>query len=291
MRKLCLITAITSVLPAIAYAQVTEEVVTLSSGGQELVGTLLLPGGDPAPVVLMLHGFTGSRDELATPAVENGVFAHTAAVLADKGFASLRIDFRGSGESTADITYEATTFEGQIADALAAVDYLEGLDAIDTSDINLIGWSQGGLVAAAVAGRSDKLDAVALWQAVGDVSATYEGLLTEDFVAEGKSIGADETISTTLPWGAEVSLNGAFFQGMDAIDPLTEIAAYSGPLFVTQGTTDTTVLPENADAFIAAHEGPEELWAYEMDHSFNVFADAVALDAMIDATASFFEAN
>jgi hypothetical protein len=28
-----------------------------------------------------------------------------------------------------------------------------------------------------------------------------------------------------------------------------------------------------------------------MDHSFNVFTDATALDAMIDATAVFIEAN
>jgi dienelactone hydrolase len=291
VRKLCLISAIVTVLPAIVHAETTEQNVTLTSGGQDFIGTLSLPEGEPAPVVLMLHGFTGSRNELATSAVEEGVFAHAAKALADKGFASLRIDFRGSGESTADMTYEATTFENQIADALAAVDYLAGLEDVDGDDINLIGWSQGGLVAAAVAGRSDKLDAVALWQAVGDVSATYGGLLGQDFVAKGKAAAADEAISTTLPWGAEVSLNGAFFQGMDAIDPMAEIANYSGPLFVTKGTTDTTVLPKNADAFIAAHEGPEELWTYEMDHSFNVFVDAIALDAMIDATATYLAAN
>jgi dipeptidyl aminopeptidase/acylaminoacyl peptidase len=291
MHKLSLLTSLAAIIPVIVSAQANEEIVTMMSGGQEFIGTLTLPDGDPAPIVLLLHGFTGSRDELVTPAVEDGVFAHTAKVLAEKGLASLRIDFRGSGQSTADFTYEATTFEGQISDALAAVDYLADLDSVDGEDINIIGWSQGGLVAAAVAGRSDKIDAVALWQAVGNVKATYTGLLGEEVMVKGKAAMADETITTTLPWGADVSLNGAFFDGMDKIDPLKEIAAYSGPLFVTKGTTDMTVLPENSDAFIASHEGPEELWTYEMDHSFNVFTDATALDAMIDATAVFIEAN
>ena len=279
------------VLPTLAVAEPTEQVVTVQSGDQNLVGTLMLPEGDPAPVVLLLHGFTGSRDELVIPSSNEGIFVHTAKALADAGFASLRIDFRGSGESTADITYEKTTFEGQIADALASVDYLAGLPSVDGTQINVIGWSQGGLVAAAVAGRSDKVDDVALWQAVGDPKATYGGLLGADNLAKGMAAGPDETIVAKLPWGADVSLNGAFFNGIETLNPIAEIANFKGPLFVSQGMTDTTVLPEVSVAFIASHDGPEELWSREMDHTFNVFTDVKTLNEMIAATVTFFEAN
>jgi dienelactone hydrolase len=277
-----------AVAPGIALAQPAEETVQLMSDGQAMVATLATPDGPPAPVVLLLHGFTGSRDELAIPNTDDGVFSRAARLLAEDGFASLRIDFRGSGDSVADMTYEATTFEGQVTDALAAIDYLRALDAVDGDDIHVIGWSQGGLVAAAVAGRAEGLDAVALWQAVGDPETTYGGILGAETMAAGMAAAPDETITATLPWGAEIGLNGAFFEGIATFDPMAEIAAYDGPLFVTRGTLDTTVLPADADAFIAAHDGPEMLWTAEMDHVFNVFTTTETLDAMVAATAAFF---
>ncbi len=291
MRSFFLAASVAAALPSLGHAQSIEEDVTLQAEGQEFVGTLVRPSGDPAPVVLLLHGFTGSRDELTIPSTEQGIFAHTAIRLAESGFASLRIDFRGSGESTADFSYEETTFDGQIADALAAIDHLKTRDDVDGGDVHVIGWSQGGLVASAVAGRSDTLDGVALWQAVGDADATYGGLLSAETLAKGKAAAANETIIASLPWGAEVSLNGAFFDGIETLDPLAEVAAYSGPLFVTQGKLDTTVMPAVSEAFIAAHDGPEQLWSAEMDHVFNVFGETETLDAMIGATVAFFETN
>jgi hypothetical protein len=255
------------------------------------VGTLELPAGDPAPVVLLLHGFTGSRDELPIPNTQEGVFSRTARILAENGFASLRIDFRGSGESTADMTFEKTTFEGQIADALAAVEYLKSLDRVKNDDVYVIGWSQGGLVASGVGGRGAPIDAMALWQAVGDPGPTYGSILGAEILEKGMSAGPDETITAKLPWGADVTLSGAFFDGIETFDPKKEIAAYSGPLFVTKGTKDTTVPPEQADAFIAAHEGPEELWTAEMDHVFNIFTTTETLDQMVAATIAYFKAN
>lgn len=291
MRYVTATALITTLLTSAAQAEMQETVVTLTSDGQDMIATLARPAGAPAPVVLMLHGFTGSRDELVIPSTGEGIFSHTAARLADQGFASLRIDFRGSGDSTSDFTYERTTFEGQITDALAAIDYLSALDTVDGSDIHVIGWSQGGLVASAVAGRSGRLDAVALWQAVGDAEATYGGILGAETLTKGKAAAPGETITATLPWGAEVQLNGAFFDGIETVTPMAEIAKFHGPLFVTQGLTDTTVMPSTAADFINAHDGPEQLWTTEMDHVFNAFATTDTLNQMIDATAAFFTAQ
>lgn len=281
--------AVAAVLPLAAMAG--EERVELTSQGQPLIGTLRLPEGAPAPVVLMLHGFTGTRDELATEAVPEGVFARTAAALEDKGFASLRIDMRGSGESLADMSYAETTFETQIADALAALDWLSGSGRVAGEDVYLIGWSQGGLVAAAAAGRSGLPDAVALWNAVGDTKATYGGILGSETMAAGMAAAPGQAVTATLPWGAEVVLNGAFFDGIENHDATAEIAAYTGPLLVAQGSADTTVLPENADAYLAAHEGPEELYTAPMDHSFNIFVDDAELTRLIDRTIGFFRSH
>lgn len=268
-----------------------ESTVALTSGGQELVGTLAVPDGEPAPVVLMLHGFGGSRDELKTEHVPEGVFARTASQLSEAGIASLRIDFRGSGESLADLTYADTTFAGQVADAAAAVDFLKSSDKVDGDDIHVIGWSQGGLVAATLAGKSESLDSVSLWNAVGDPKATYGAIFGAETMALGYAAATDEVIVATLPWGVDMELKGAFFDGVETHDPVAEIASYSGPLLVVQGSADTLVLPENADNYIASHEGEEKLWLSDMDHVFNTFGTAESLDAVIDETLGFIKAN
>lgn len=281
-----------SVLPVAfgAPLMAAESTVTIPTAGGDVVGTLNLPEGDAPPVVLMLHGFTGSRDELKTEHVPEGVFARTAARLADAGYASLRIDFRGSGESLSDLTFADTTFEGQTADALAAIAYLQGLDGVDGEDVFVIGWSQGGLVATAAAGRSDAPDAVALWAAVAEPEESFGGLLGAERLTEAAAGAGDAVYDISLPW-AEIQLKGAFFQQVTTFEPTEEIAGYDGPLFVAQGTQDTTVLPAAADKLIAAHEGPEEQWMAEMDHVFNIFATDDTLEEMIGATIAFFEAH
>lgn len=291
MKKSIGLAFVSAVLAVSGVADAEERDVTIATPNGDMVGTLTVPEGAAAPVVLMLHGFTGSRDELKTDSVSEGVFARTAAKLEAAGYASLRIDFRGSGESLSDITYADTTFEGQVADALAAFDYLAANDAVDGDDIYLLGWSQGGLVATAAAGRTDRPDAVALWAAVANPVETYTGILGAEVMAAGAAADADEGIDMTLPWGAELTLNGAFFDGIASYDPAAEIAGYDGPLFVAQGALDTTVLPGSADILLAAHEGEEQAWRADMDHVFNTFATAETLDALIGETVSFFDAH
>lgn len=270
----------------VAQAEVSEQVVTLTSDGQQVVGTLATPAGEPAPVVLLLHGFTGTRDELASDHVA-GVFAHSAKALGAAGLASLRIDFRGSGDSLADMTFADTTFESQITDAAAAVEYLAGLDAVDGDDIHVIGWSQGGLVAASLAGRGAAVDTVSLWNAVGNPMATYGGLFGEEILSKGTAGPDESVVPITLPWGAEIELKGAFFDGVASHNPIEEIKGYTGPLFVASGTQDTVVPPENGDRYLSAHQGEEVHWTAEMDHAFNVFGTAETLDEMLGETIAF----
>ncbi len=281
----------TVILASIGWCGATsaaEEVITFDSQGQKVVGTLSLPEGDPAPVVLLFHGFTGTRNELPVATTEEGVFSRTARLLADAGYASLRIDFRGSGESEG--LFADTTFEGQIADGLKAVELMSADPRVKGSDLAIIGWSQGGLVAAAVAGRSGTPDVVALWAAVATPEPTLTGILGAETVAKGLATG-ETPLPVTLPWGAVIELKQGYFDGLLSLDPVKEIAAYQGPLFVAQGSLDTTVLPVSADLLIAAHEGTEELWTAEMDHVFNAFTGPQTLDQMVAATVGFFGAN
>jgi len=250
------------------------------------VGTLCLASSTPAPAVLLLHGFTGTRDELASEAVPGGVFAETAALLASANMSSLRIDFRGSGESLADLSFADTTFEGQISDAAVALEYLNGLDS--TTQSMVIGWSQGGLVAASLAGRGADLGAVALWNAVADPAATFGALFGAETLAAAIAEAPETAIDVSLPWGVSLTLNEAFFDGVAALDPVAEIASYGGALFVANGTGDTLVLPETGADFIAAHSGAQKQYTAEMDHVFDIFAGREDFEALVAETIAFF---
>ncbi|WP_088284692.1 S9 family peptidase [Ideonella sp. A 288] len=275
-------------LSAVSAAVLAQQVVSFQVAGQKVVGTLELPANvSTAPVVLMLHGFTGSRNELATPAVKEGIFAHAAKAFAAQGLASLRIDFRGSGESEGQ--FEDTTLTGQAADALAAIDFLKTLKSVDVSRLSVVGWSQGGAVATMVAARSATLvRSVALWAPASVPAATYPAFLGVEYVKSGLASGG-KAVSTKLPWGAEVSLKTAFFEDLYKVSPVAELARYSGPVFVAVGTNDPVVTPQPAmgQVLLSYHPGPGELWVRPMDHSFNAFVNATTLDEMVDATSAF----
>ena len=255
--------------------------------GQRVTGTLCLPQGAPAPVVLMVHGFTGSRDEMPVAGTGEGVFSRSARRLAQQGLASLRIDCRGSGTSQGD--FADTTYEGQIADALAALAVLAADPRVQGQRVALLGWSQGGLVAACVAARSKRPLATALWAAVADPVETFGGILGADTLAAGQKTG-DRALQITLQ-DKTIALKQGYFDGVMTLKPTQEIRHYTGPLFVAHGGQDTAVLPHAADHYLAAHQGKQQAWITQMDHSFNATQSPTMLDSLLDATAAFFKLN
>jgi dienelactone hydrolase len=275
-------------LAAAGSAQAAEKVIDFQVDGKKIVGTLNVPdGATKPPAILLLHGFTGSRNELEIPAVKEGIFARAARMWAEKGVASLRIDFMGSGDSEGD--YADTTMEGQVKQALAALDLLAATPEIDKDKLALVGWSMGGAVASAVAGRTEQeLDAVALWAPGTNMGSAMTFILGPDTVKKGFAAG-DAAVEGTLPWGAKVLLKGPFFQSLYTFDPVAEIAEYEGPLLVAVGSKDDVVFPQPAagQVLLDYHDGDEELIVWEMDHAFNAFVNAETVDKLITTTSDF----
>ena len=251
--------------------------------GLRVTGTLSLPAGPPAPVVLMLHGFTGTRHEMPVAHTSDGVFSRTARLLAEAGFASLRIDFRGNGDSEGD--FADTTYDAQIADASAAIRLLTHDSRVNGAKLALLGWSQGGLVAASVAGRTKAVKACALWAAVSLPVAGRAFLLGPENLKHG--LPTDGSLITIHFAGKTIALKRAFFDQMETHDPLREIARYHGPLFIAHGTRDEAIPVAAANLYAMAHKGPHQSWITDMDHSFNASQGPEMLDQMIAATIAF----
>jgi len=117
-----------------------------------IAGTLSLPTGDgPFPAVVLISG-TGrnTRDE---DVWGHKVFLVLADTLTRSGFAVLRYDKRGVGGSSGN--YDAATTADFASDAEAAVVWLKTQSHIDARRIGVLGHSEGGIIAPAVA-TSDK---------------------------------------------------------------------------------------------------------------------------------------
>src|SRR6266481_1310949 len=272
--------------PGLAAA--SQKDISFQVDGQKVVGTLELPEGAAKPaVILLLHGFKGSRNELQIPSLKVGIYARAAEAWAAKGLASLRIDFRGGGDS--DGSFEDTTISGQVKDALAALEFLQTEKSIDPTRIALLGWSQGGAVAATVAGRTKRpLRAVALWNPLVSPAGSIEAVFGAEVVKAGLASGG-KSIPVKLPWGSEVALRTAYFEDLFTLDPVAELAKYRGPIFVAVGTKDTLIYPQpqSGQLLLTYHKGPGELWVRPMDHVFNVFDETKTVDELIEATGAF----
>ena len=138
--------------------------------GNELQARLSLPeSGTPRACALFAHCFTCSKD--LKPAV------NISRALTDQGFAVLRFDFTGLGESEGD--FAETDFSSNVEDLLAAARYME--EEWHAPAI-LVGHSLGGAAAIQAAARLPEVRAVATIGSPFDpehVKGLFEGSLTE----------------------------------------------------------------------------------------------------------------
>lgn len=277
-----------AVFPSPKHISVESDV-EFQNQGQTIRGTLTMPDAeDRIPIVIILHGFHGQRHEMPVVGTDEALFQRTARVLAEQGYASLRIDFRGSGES--DGEWIDTTCSGQISDALAAVDYVSGLERLDPNRIGILGISHGGLVGASTAGRDRRIASVVLWAPLANPPATFANLFGADTVTAGLTGAVDDLFTTSLPWGSVITLKGSFFRDLYTVDPVAEITAYEGPLLVVVGKNDTIVWPQpqSGEIYLNYHRGNGALVQIDADHKLDAPVGHDKVDEAICATVDWF---
>ncbi len=141
--------------------------------GERLFGLLHGAHGNLAGVVVMCHAF--GEEKLWS----HRVYVTFARELADAGFAVLRFDMRGEGDSARE--FEQTDIDTRIADTLRAID--TACEQCGVTRVSLVGHRLGGSIAAAAAGRMpDRIDKVVVWDPILD-GADYFGTLLRSNMA------------------------------------------------------------------------------------------------------------
>lgn len=116
--------------------------------GQQLAAILDHPADAPKAWILYAHCFTCSKDIPIAARISRSLVA--------RGFAVMRFDFTGLGDSEGD--FSDTNFTTSVADVLAASSYLK---ENHTAPKILIGHSMGGTAILAAAGELPEVNAIA----------------------------------------------------------------------------------------------------------------------------------
>ncbi len=259
-----------------APALSAETAVTLDGG---IAGTLNVPDGAAnAPAVLMLHGFGSSKDEVG------GMYTRLAKSLADKGVASLRIDFQGFGKSDGDTG--ATTIDLQLADAKVALAYLGTVKGIDKARIGTLGFSLGGGVAMLLAADTPgQIKSLATWSSVGDMKKDFLDSLGQ---ANFDKAAADGIVGIDLGWRT-IALKKGFFDSLAVHDLNAAIAKYPGAYLAIAGSKDFSAAYPEGFAKLATGSAKEVMIVPEGDHIFGALGpDQTMADGVIAKTADWF---
>ena len=140
-------------------------------------------GKGPFPAVLLIaaSGPEGRDEEAAG----HRVFVVLADHLLHEGIAVLRYDKRGVGSSSG--TFATASFEDLVSDASFAFRYLKGRPEVDRHRVGIIGHSEGGSIAPAVAAGDQE---VAFVVAMAGSGLSGEFRITEMQAYMAKESGA-----------------------------------------------------------------------------------------------------
>ena len=242
--------------------------IALQRAGLTLRGCLEKKTEGPCPLVLMLHGFGGCMDDCP-----GGWFQEWSDALTAAGFATLRFDFNGHGQSEGCFT--CMTPWNEIEDAAVFLQYAMTLP--DVTEIYLLGHSQGGVIAGMLAGyyhdvvkklvmlvpaASLKTDALS-----GHcMRADYDALHIPDFVNVD---GAHE-------------VGGLYFR-MAQLLPIYEVTAqFQGEALAILGGRDGVIQPESIRRYGEAMSNCLVVEKATLDHGLFGAEHAESVQEVVD---------
>lgn len=200
--------------------------VEIKRDGLTLRGTLNKPQ-EKFNLVVLMHGFTSNRG------VEpEQLLFQLAKHLEELGFATLRFDFNGHGQS--DGKFADMTVLNEIADGKAILDYARSLAGVQK--IYLLGHSQGGVVASMLAGYyPDKISKLALLAPAATLKDDALKGDTQGYTYDPHNVPDQLAIKKGL------TLGGFYIRTAQTL-PIYEVAKqYHGPVCLIHGLNDIVV--------------------------------------------------
>jgi len=249
--------------------RISQAVTFPGAAGHALAARLDLPSGvAPLAYILFAHCFTCSKDSRAA--------AFISEALTDAGFALLRFDFTGLGDSEGD--FANTTFSSNTADLVAAAAWLR---RERKAPAILVGHSLGGAAILAAAASVPEAVAIATINAPADPAHVVH--LFADRREEIDAVGEAEVELA----GRRFRIRREFLEDVAEQKLAAAIAALGRPLIVFHSPRDTIVGIDNASRIFLAAKHPKSFISLDdADHLLTRRADARYVGAVLAAWAS-----
>ncbi len=200
------------------------EKITVMDEDIPLVGVLERPSEEPEPLVIVLHGFTSAKERPHTVAA--------CEAMREAGFATLRFDLYGHGESGGE--FRKHTLDKWRSNTLAMMDWAEQQNFV--TELWLSGHSQGGLTAALAAGKEpDRVKGLIL---------RAPAFMIPRCAREGTMLGVsfDPTrIPAEFPTIKGLTLEREYILSAQATRVEEAMDAFSGPVLLLHGEADDVV--------------------------------------------------
>lgn len=206
-------------------------------------------------LVILCHGFGGTKDE------NGGMMKAFADNLESLGYATIRFDFNGHGESEG--RFQDMTVLNEIEDLKCVYDYASKLDFVE--EISLVGHSQGGVVVSMTAGElgADKVRRVVL--------LAPAAVLRDDAI-RGNTMGKvydPVNPPAEIPIWGNVILGGEYVRIARDLKIYDVACQYTGPVCLIHGTDDRIAPYSYSERYHREYKNSEYLLIDLDDHGFS----------------------
>jgi alpha/beta superfamily hydrolase len=253
-----------------------EQHVFIKSKQQSLSAVLHIPHGERSPGVILCHGFMGNKIG------QHRLFVKTARHLADKGFAVLRFDYSGCGDSTGD--HIDLSLYHQIMETKDAISFMDNHPSVIKGNLTVLGLSMGACVAALTASGDNRVNRLILW---APVARPFEDLL---------GIVGYEHMNKVIESGCSdfngFELGQEFFKSLRTTNPLEEIKSYQGDCFIIHGSGDAEVDSENAKMYyevLKTGKNRGKHWLRIIPGADHTFSSILWEKQLLESTLEFLE--
>jgi dienelactone hydrolase len=213
--------------------------------GQQIEGFLHLPDNTTQSLVILVHGFTGSRDG------PDGIFIKLAEDLVSKSFAVLRFNFRFTTENWSE--FHNMTISGEVSDLKLIINEMSK----EYGKIGLVGESMGGTIS--VLSYDEKVKCLVLWYPGIFLNETELKSRTETREAKDE---LEKTGFVTLEkesTGEKFRIGKKFIEEREQTDIVPYAKRISCPILLIHGDSDTTVPFDQSERLLKILKGSKKL--------------------------------
>ena len=213
-------------------------------------------GFSRGPLVILLHGFTSSKDR------PHNILA--AEAMREAGYATVRMDLYGHGESGGE--FRKHTLWKWVSNVMAVISWARSLDSV--TDIYLSGHSQGGLAAAMAAGMApDRISGLILRAPAFLIPrGAREGSLL------GRSFDPDH-IPDAIQVIKGLTLDGEYIRVARTVHAEEYADRFKGPVLILHGDHDDTVPVDDSAEFAKRYADCELAVIPGETHHFDTHPD------------------